>query len=116
MHAELILHLFRFADCSTNNGLLPSLYKGIQCNGSGAPQLTSAQDALTIAGNAVQIVIALCGALAVVFIIFGGILYTVSAGDEKRVKQAKSTITTAIGGLILALFAYAIIQFVTTGF
>ncbi len=104
------------ASCSTNHGFLPNLYNGITCDANGAPQIKSAQDVLVILANAIQIGIALAGALAVIFIIVGGILYTTSAGDSKRVSQAKGTITYAIAGLILCLAAYAIVQFISTGF
>lgn len=102
--------------CSTNNGALPSLWKGLNCDAQGNVQIKSAQDALKILANAIQLGIALAGALGVIFIIIGGIQYTISAGDSKRVATAKSTITYAVGGLLLCISAYAIVQFVSQGF
>jgi len=52
------------------------------------------------------------GVLAVVFIIVGGLRYAASGGNAAGVTQAKNTITYAILGLILAILAYAITQFV----
>jgi hypothetical protein len=104
------------APCSTNHGVLPNLWNGIGCDANGDPQITSASDALVILANAIQIGIALAGALAVIMIVVGGIQYTISAGDSKRVATAKSTLTYAIGGLVLCMAAYAIVQFISQGF
>lgn len=52
------------------------------------------------------------GAIAVVMIIFGGIKYTTSAGEAKAVESAKNTIMYAVIGLVVALLAYAIVNFV----
>ena len=59
--------------------------------------------------NTVFVVI---GILAVVFIIVGGINYTMSQGDPGKVKKAKDTILYGIIGLIVSLAAFAIVQFV----
>lgn len=104
------------AACSTNHGLLPNLWNGVSCDASGNVQIKSAQDALVILANGIQIGIALAGALAVIFIIVGGIQYTISAGDSKRVSTAKNTITYAIAGLFVCISAYAIVQFISQGF
>ena len=55
----------------------------------------------------------LVGALSVIMLIVGGLRYVTSAGDSKRVADAKSTITYAIVGVVVALLAYAVIKFVT---
>ena len=57
----------------------------------------------------------LVGALAVIFIIIGGIQYVVSAGDPKKTAQAKNTILYAIIGVVLAVAAGAIVKFVLHG-
>jgi len=52
------------------------------------------------------------GALSVIMLIYGGIRYTVSMGDAKNVEAAKNTIMYAIVGIVVALLAYAIVNFV----
>lgn len=52
------------------------------------------------------------GFLSVVMLIIGGIRYVISGGNSAAVTAAKNTILYAIVGLIIALFAYAIINFV----
>ena len=52
------------------------------------------------------------GILAVVMIIIGGIQYTTSGGDQAAVTKAKNTILYGIVGLVIAILAYAIVNFV----
>lgn len=52
------------------------------------------------------------GALSVIMLIFGGFRYIVSGGKKESVTNAKNTILYAIIGLLIALFAYAIVNFV----
>ncbi len=54
------------------------------------------------------------GALAVIMLIYGGIRYTISAGDAKQVEAAKNTILYAIIGIVVALLAGAVVNFVLT--
>lgn len=52
------------------------------------------------------------GGVSVLMIIIGGLRYTLSSGDEKAVTAAKNTILYSIVGLVLALMANAIVNFV----
>lgn len=52
------------------------------------------------------------GILAVIMIIVGGVIYTVSAGDETRLRQAKAIIQYSVIGLIVMILAFAIVTFV----
>ena len=52
------------------------------------------------------------GLIAVFMLVFGGLKYILSGGDSKKVDSAKNTILYAIIGLIIAVFAYAIVNFV----
>ena len=45
-------------------------------------------------------------------IILGGVQYTTSAGDSSKVKKAKDTIMYGIIGLVIALMAYSIVNFI----
>jgi len=47
-----------------------------------------------------------------VVIILGGVQYTTSAGASDKVKKAKDTIMYGIIGLVVALLAYAIVNFI----
>lgn len=52
------------------------------------------------------------GALAVVFVVVGGLRYVLSNGEPKDVEAAKNTIMYAVLGLIISLLASAIINWV----
>ena len=60
----------------------------------------------------VNILLFLVGAVAVVMLIIGGIRYVVSAGDQAQVTGAKNTILYAVVGIVVALLAYAVVNFV----
>lgn len=64
----------------------------------------------------VNVLLFLLGVVAVIAIIVGGIMYAVSSGDAGRAKAAKDTIMYAVIGLIVAILAYAIVNFVISSF
>ena len=52
------------------------------------------------------------GLISVIMLVVGGLRYVISGGDSKKVTDAKNTIMYAIIGLIIAILAYAIVNFV----
>lgn len=60
----------------------------------------------------VNIMLYIVGIIAVIMLILGGIKYATSAGDSAKVTSAKNTIIYSIVGLIIAIFAYAIVNWV----
>lgn len=54
------------------------------------------------------------GAVSVLMIIIGGIRYTTSNGDSTQITSAKNTVLYAVIGLVLAIMANAIVNFVLT--
>ncbi len=52
------------------------------------------------------------GIISVIMLIVGGLRYIISGGDSKKVTDAKNTIMYAIIGLIIAILAFAIVNFV----
>jgi cytochrome bd-type quinol oxidase subunit 2 len=65
--------------------------------------------------NIINVMIFVTGIIAVIFIIVGGLRYITSQGDEKGVQSSKNTILYAVVGLIVAILAYAIVNFVLAG-
>ena len=57
-------------------------------------------------------VLYIVGAISVLMLIWGGLRYIISGGDSKKITDAKNTILYALLGLIIAFFAYAIVNFV----
>ncbi len=62
--------------------------------------------------NVVNTMLFILGAVAVIVIIIGGFMYVTSAGDAGGVTKAKNTILYAIIGLVVALLAFAIVNWV----
>lgn len=65
-----------------------------------------------IAKDVVNIMFFIVGIMAVIMIIWGGIRYVLSAGNSAALTSAKNTIMYAIIGLIVAILAYTIVNFV----
>lgn len=64
----------------------------------------------------VNVLLYVIGAVAVIMIVIGGIRYTTSNGDSSQVTSAKNTILYAVVGLVVAMLAYAIVNFVVGAF
>lgn len=62
--------------------------------------------------DVVDILLFIIGVLSVIMLIIGGIRYTTSNGNPEQIKAAKSTIMYAVIGLIIAILAFAIVNFV----
>jgi hypothetical protein len=75
---------------------------------------TADGDLSTIINNTINILLFIVGAAAVIMLIIGGIRYILSSGDQTAVAAAKNTILYAIIGVIVAMLAYAIVNFVFT--
>lgn len=63
-----------------------------------------------------NVLLFILGAISVIMIIIGGLRYVISGGNSTAVTAAKNTILYAIVGVIVALLAYAIINFVLNSF
>jgi len=63
----------------------------------------------------VNILLFIIAAVAVIMLIIGGIRYVVSGGDQQAVTGAKNTILYAVIGIVVAILAYAIVNFVISG-
>jgi len=65
-----------------------------------------------IVQNILNIVLGIMGAVAVGVIILGGFYFLTSQGDAAKVTRGKNTILYGVIGLIVALLALAIVNFV----
>lgn len=64
----------------------------------------------------VNILLFLVGAVAVIMLVIGGFRYVLSGGDQNAVTSAKNTILYAIIGIVIAILAYAAVEFVSSQF
>jgi len=63
-------------------------------------------------GQIIGAILSFIGVILLLLVIYAGILWMTSNGNEKNVDKAKDIITSAIIGLIIVLSAYAITAFV----
>ena len=89
-----------FDVCSGDNG--SSLY--CRNKGEGETKVRS-----TI-GNVVNLLLMAVGAISIIMIVVGGILFALSNGDSSRVTKARNTVLYAAIGLIVSLLASAIVN------
>ena len=64
----------------------------------------------TFLRNVINQLIGWTAALAVVFLVIGGYQYLTAVGNDEQIKSAHKTITWSLAGLLLAMFAFAIVQ------
>ncbi len=94
---------------------IPAWYRGLvgpncevkSVGKGGVPLGTFITTLILNIGDMVMHVVAVA---SVLFIIFGGIKYTIAQGEEARLASAKKTVTNAIIGLIISLLSIAIIN------
>ena len=72
--------------------------------------------AFSMVQTVINTMLIVLGSVAVIMIVIGGIRYTLSGGDSTGVSNAKNTIIYAVVGLIVAIMAYAIVNFVVSRF
>lgn len=99
------------ADCDTSGGIASGA--GCAKTDEQSTDLFGANGVFTTITNAALYLI---GAISVLMLIYGGIRYTLSGGKSDEVTAAKNTILYAIIGIIVALLAYAIVNYVITTF
>lgn len=71
-------------------------------------------EATPIVKNVLNVVLGLMGVVAVGAIILGGFYFITSQGDAAKVTRGKNTILYGVVGLIVALLALVIVNFVMT--
>jgi hypothetical protein len=84
---------------------------GTEYRGQGQPTtLFDGTDA--IIPRIINVMLFIVGILAVIMLIYGGIRYVISGGQNERVTSAKNTILYAIVGLIVAILGYAVVGWI----
>jgi hypothetical protein len=83
------------------------------CNDANGENIWGGSNDLTnVIHIIINVMLFIVGILSVIMIIFGGIRYTISTGDKTRVDSAKNTIIYAVVGLVVAIVAFALVQWV----
>lgn len=60
-------------------------------------------------GNMIDFILPVIAAVAVLMVIYGGVLYITSGGDPEKTGKAKKTLLWAVLGVMVVVLAYAIV-------
>jgi hypothetical protein len=74
--------------------------------------LTGGEQLGTILERVINWVLTLAAALAVIYLIYGGIIYITAAGNEEKTKAGKNALIGAVIGLVIIFLSYLIIGWV----
>ncbi len=117
-HSKVITSLFfslffLFCVCSPVNAQIKSLTEGLseKCMEEGKCKV---EEIVIVVINIVIMVLSIIGSLALLFFIYGGLMYILSAGNPEKVTKATNSIKGAATGLMLVFSSYMIIKFVLT--
>lgn len=95
--------------CVPGNGLGGAINDNCTLGSGQQSQLVGQGGMVT---DIINIMLFVIGILCVIMIIYGGIRYTISGGASDKVKDAKNTILYAVVGLVIAIIAYALVNWV----
>lgn len=99
-----------YANCGHGSTAKDQVLNGISQTGTDCSNAgTSVTNVIAAVVNILSLVV---GIAAVLMIISGGLKYITSGGDAGKVGNAKSTITYAVIGLVVAALAQFIVHFV----
>jgi len=91
--------------------MLPALFIFF-ANSYGLPDVAASPDKLTYILNLVLI---LLGAISVLVMVIAGIDFMLSQGEPDKISRARNSIIYALVGLVVTIFAAAIVNFVIKG-
>lgn len=80
--------------------------------GQQGANFAGARDPRVIVADVIRYAITLVGTLFLAYTVYAGYLILMSRGEEEKLKKGKSTIRTAIIGVLVTLSAYAITVFI----
>lgn len=101
------------AACDPKKGMEGALQDDCSRGPGQAKELDGNQGVITTIINTMLFIV---GLLAVIMIIYAGIRFVTAHGDEKQVESARQTIIYSVVGLIVAILAYALVNWVFNQF
>lgn len=90
----------------------PTWYEYLCPSPNGNPQITNINDIWLIVLAIINILLRVAAMIAVFYIIYGGIKFMTSQGNPEEINKAKSTILSAVIGLIICVIADVSISFI----
>lgn len=99
------------ADCPNGNGTYEHSIAECGINEVGGAT-TEGNDLMSRVKTIINVVLGVVGVVAVVIIIVAGVYFILSQGDAAKITRARNTILYGVVGLLIALLAFAIVNFV----
>ena len=106
----LVVNFFVVNIVSVNAQVTCGLALGIPCNPLDGTISTLSEAIIVVT----LYLLSLIGLITLLFIVFAGIKYMSSAGNEEKMKSAKSAFYSAVLGLTVALMAYGILSVINS--
>ena len=104
-----VVYTLFYARAAFASSMLDSLKKvGTAAYGGATPQ----QDPKAVIARIVQILLGFLGIIFIILIIWGGIQWMTSGGNDKKIEEAKQRIVNATIGLTIVFVAYSISYFI----
>lgn len=114
------LSTFGAASCDGGNFVgLPKWYKYLGSEGTGTdcvPAITGINDIWLIVLAVVEILLRVAAMGALIFIVYGGIRFITARGNPEKINSARIAIQDALIGLVIAIAAVAIVNFIGSRF
>lgn len=82
------------------------------CTDAGTKICQGAGDIKGLTQKLINALLYILGAIAVISIVIGGLRYVTSDGDPSKIQSAKNVILYSVVGIIVAVLAYAIVNFI----
>jgi hypothetical protein len=100
----LLLGLIFIASAKTCLAVAPVMtYLGCDCCGLG--------DFMKVAVWLAEWILSISGSLALLFFVYGGFTFLISAGSSEKITKAKTILVNAVIGLVIVFASYMIIDF-----
>ncbi len=107
--ALTVIIFFSLIIFSLPNFAQAGIWDNITCRDKGDCQLS---DVTKLLVNVAQWILGITGSLALLALVYGGVLFLISGGSSETVSKAKKVITGAVIGLIIVFASYTIIAFI----
>lgn len=76
------------------------------------PADSTEHDLVDTSTTIINVIVGVIGIIAVFVIVLGGIFFVTSTGDAAKIKRAQHAILYGVVGLVIAILAFAIVNFV----
>jgi len=98
-----------------NTALAQGLVPTCKLNSAGIPECGK-EDFYQLVYSVINFGLKIAALLAVVYVMYGGILMLTAGGSEDRVSKGKNAATSAVVGLFLVLISWLIVNTIITWF